>query len=69
LDGKVHTTGPLINELVEPPVMADVAVFVIVSLFEDVVVSIPFVSVKVPLTVVAAPKVPVCPDLSIISLL
>ena len=44
--GKDHLTGPLINEVAEPPAIPEVLVLVIDIKFEDEL-RIPFVSVKV----------------------
>ena len=56
LDGNVHLTGPFINELVEPPEIADVAVLVTESKFAPEVVSLPAVRVSLGI-VLAVPNV------------
>ena len=50
MDGKVHFTGPLINEVAEPPEIAELFVFVTDKRFAPEVVSIPLVRVNVPAT-------------------
>jgi hypothetical protein len=59
LGGNVHLTGPLINEVAEPPEMALLAVLVTESKFVGVVTRIPEVNVSVPATEAAAFKVTV----------
>ncbi len=55
LAGKVHLTGPLINDVDEPPVIAVVAVFVTDNKLFVVVDKMPLVNVSIPVTVVTVP--------------
>ena len=56
LDGNVHLTGPFINEVVEPPEIAVVDVFVTDNKFAPEVARMPEVSVSFEI-VLAAPSV------------
>jgi hypothetical protein len=59
LAGNDHMTGPLINELVEPPEIAELAVLVTDSKFVAEVTRMPEVTVIVPATEAASFKVTV----------
>ena len=54
--GKLLFNGPLINDVVLPPPTALAAVFVMLNMFEEVVVRIPLTIVKSPPTETVAPE-------------
>ena len=54
---RVHIIGPLIKDVVLPPLIEEFNGLVRVSVFTDVVVKIPLVRVKTPETELAPPKV------------
>jgi hypothetical protein len=56
-----HFTGPSINEVVDPPLIAPAAVFETVNRWTAVVVSIPDVNVNVPLVLMVVATFNVTP--------
>jgi hypothetical protein len=65
--GRLHFTGPLMNDVADPPPMPVFAVFVTLTV-PEVVVNIPLVRVRVFVTVVAIAVLTPPPVLLIVSL-